>query len=628
MSKINLSNVKLGNFKMSKLNSIMFKIPFMVTVMIIMLSVVIISVSISLATKEINAATASGFETSVNGFSSLIDSILSYQSILIESYANIPTIKEYMSTRSEAVQDRAIKTMTVLFDNNSYIVDLFMLSLDGKVIESYNGNKEEAGDDISSMYPELWQAFLAKNYNTTLSFNIYNHEDYIILPVLQGVRDDNNNVVGAFIAYVNWGKIIDESLKDSKDQFSEEKTLFVINNEMDIVYHNDKNRLFSKATESLVIPNNEDSGLLSYIREGEAISAFFKKLSSTEWVMVERTTDRLLYAPGRKMIFIGIIIGIIGVAISTAITIWYINGTIKPMKFIVEEAREMSEGNFAIDAAIKDRNDEIGELSHSFQVMRDKIITVITDVLAASSEIANAANEVYQGTEDLAQRTEYQASSLEETASSMEEMASTIKSSAQNSVDGNKVMIASKNAVKEGGVVIGDTTKMIEDVYAASAKIKDITKVIEDIAFQTNILALNAAVEAARAGDQGRGFAVVASEVRNLAQNSQTSAKNITVLIEDIYEKINKSAEMARHSQDIFNNIELKIEETSHIMNDISQTAVEQEAGVDQVNTAVTKMDSITQQNAALVEQSTAATKSLLDQAKHLEDLVAFFKVK
>ena len=628
MGKINLSGAKLGNFKMSKLNSIMFKIPFMVTVMIIMLSVVIISVSISLATKELNATTASGFETSVNGFSSLIDSILSYQSILIESYANIPTIKEYMSTRNEAVQDRAIRTMTVLFDNNDYIIDLFMLSLDGKIIESYNGSKDESGDDISSMYPALWQSFISKNYNTALSFNIYNHENYIILPVLQGVRDDNNNVVGAFIAYVNWGKIIDESLKDSKDQFSEEKTLFVINNELDIVYHNDKNRLFSKATESLVIPSNEDSGLLSYIREGEAISAFFKKLSSTEWVMVERTTDRLLYAPGRKMRFIGIIIGIIGVTISTVITIWYINGTIKPMKFIVEEAREMSEGNFAIDAAIKDRNDEIGELSHSFQVMREKIVTVITDVLAASSEIANAANEVYQGTEDLAQRTEYQASSLEETASSMEEMASTIKSSAQNSVDGNKVMIDSKNAVKEGGIVIGDTTKMIEDVYAASAKIKDITKVIEDIAFQTNILALNAAVEAARAGDQGRGFAVVASEVRNLAQNSQTSAKNITVLIEDIYEKINKSAEMARHSQDIFNNIELKIEETSHIMNDISQTAVEQEAGVDQVNTAVTKMDSITQQNAALVEQSTAATKSLLDQAKHLEDLVAFFKVK
>ena len=623
-----MKNLNIPFLKSLNLNSIAVKMPLMVTFMIIILSAVIITASITLATREINNITASGFETSVNGFSSLIDSILSYQSILIESYANIPTIKEYMSTRNEAVQDRAIRTMTVLFDNNDYIIDLFMLSLDGKIIESYNGSKDESGDDISSMYPALWQSFISKNYNTALSFNIYNHENYIILPVLQGVRDDNNNVVGAFIAYVNWGKIIDESLKDSKDQFSDEKTLFVINNEMDIVYHNDKNRLFSKATESLVIPNNEQSGLLSYVREGEAISAFFKKLSSIEWVMVERTTDRLLYAPGRKMRFIGIIIGIIGVAVSTVITIWYINGTIKPMRFIVEEAREMSEGNFAIDAAIKDRNDEIGELSHSFQVMREKIVTVITDVLAASSEIANAANEVYQGTEDLAQRTEYQASSLEETASSMEEMASTIKSSAQNSVDGNKVMIDSKNAVEEGGVVISDTAKMIEEVYEASAKIRDITKVIEGIAFQTNILALNASVEAARAGDQGRGFAVVASEVRNLAQNSQASAKNITLLIEDIYEKINKSAEMARHSKEIFNNIEMKIEETSKIMNDISQTAVEQEAGVDQVNTAVTKMDSITQQNAALVEESTAASKSLLDQANHLEELMGFFKVK
>ena len=209
----------------------------------------------------------------------------------------------------------------------------------------------------------------------------------------------------------------------------------------------------------------------------------------------------------------------------------------------------------------------------------------------------------------------------------MEEMASTIKSSAQNSVDGNKVMIDSKNAVLEGGSVIANTTKMIEDVYESSAKIKDITKVIEGIAFQTNILALNASVEAARAGEQGRGFAVVASEVRNLAQNSQASAKDITLLIEDIYEKINKSAEMARHSQEIFNNIEMKIEETSKIMSDISQTAVEQEAGVDQVNTAVSKMDSITQQNAALVEESTAASKSLLDQANHLKDLMSLFKL-
>ena len=624
MKKLNIAS----NFKVRKLNSIMVKIPLMVIIMIVILSLTIITVSIALANKELNQVTASGFETSVNGFSSLIDSILSYQSTLIESYANIPTIKEYMSNHSEEVQNRAIRTMTVLFDNNDYIIDLLMLDLNGKVIESYNGSKELTGTDIATKYNRLWSSFVAQNYKTTLSYSIYKEGNDVILPVLQGVKDDNNTVVGAFIAYVNWGKIIDESLKDSQDQFSADKTLFIINDYLDIVYHNNKDRLFSKATESLVISENETSGLLNYVREGVGISAFFKKLSMTKWVMVERITDNLLYAAGRKMIVIGIIIGILGVIISAFIIVWYINGTIKPIKFIVKEAHDMAEGNFVLDTNIKDRNDEIGELSHSFQVMREKIVSVITDVLEASTEIANAATELYKGGEDLAERTEYQASSLEETASSMEEMASTIKSSAQHSIDGNNVMIDSKNAVEEGAIVIGNTTKMIEDVYESSAKIKNITKVIEDIAFQTNILALNASVEAARAGEQGRGFAVVASEVRNLAQNSQASAKDITLLIEDIYDKINKSAEMARHSQEIFNNIETKIEETSKIMNDISHTAVEQEAGVDQVNTAVSKMDSITQQNAALVEEATAASKSLLDQAKHLEDLMSFFRVK
>ena len=197
-----MKNLNIPFLKSLNLNSIAVKMPLMVTFMIIILSAVIITASITLATREINNITASGFETSVNGFSSLIDSILSYQSILIESYANIPTIREYMSSHNEEVQNRAIQTMTVLFDNNNHIVDLFMLSLDGKIIESYNGSKAEAGEDIKSMYPELWQAFVSKNYKTTLSYNIYQHDNYIILPVLQGVKDSNNNVVGSFIAYV------------------------------------------------------------------------------------------------------------------------------------------------------------------------------------------------------------------------------------------------------------------------------------------------------------------------------------------------------------------------------------------------------------------------------------------
>ena len=394
------------------------------------------------------------------------------------------------------------------------------------------------------------------------------------------------------------------------------------------VYHNINETIGITPNASLKPPAGQSSGIFRYNFNDVNRTAFFKKMKSQPWFMMAGITHNLLYAESKKMTIIGILLGIAGVIISSLVSGFYIGRTIKPIKNIVDEAQEMAKGNFMFKSQMTTREDEIGELSNSFDTMRNRFVEVISEVLAASKEIASAASELHKGSEDLAQRTEYQASSLEETASSMEEMASTIKSSAQNSVDGNNVMIASRNAVVEGGSVIANTTKMIEDVYSASAKIKDITKVIEDIAFQTNILALNAAVEAARAGDQGRGFAVVASEVRNLAQNSQTSAKDITVLIEDIYEKINKSAEMARHSQDIFRDIEVKIEETSKIMSDISQTALEQEAGVDQVNTAVSKMDGITQQNASLVEEATAASKSLLDQANHLEDVVAFFKVQ
>ena len=200
-----------------------------------------------------------------------------------------------------------------------------------------------------------------------------------------------------------------------------------------------------------------------------------------------------------------------------------------PLKVLVAEAEEMSKGAFIL-RKIKFKRNEIGDIAYSFKNMRDAMIKIINEVNDTSEKINAAALELTRGSDDLSARTDSQAASLEETSSAIEEMASTIKSSASHSVEGNDMMISSKKAVENGASVISETTKNIEEVYEASAKIKNITKTIEDIAFQTNILALNASVEAARAGDQGRGFAVVASEVRNLAQNSQASAKDITIV--------------------------------------------------------------------------------------------------
>ena len=301
----------------------------------------------------------------------------------------------------------------------------------------------------------------------------------------------------------------------------------------------------------------------------------------------------------------------------------------KNLRLCVHLASEISNGNLTvkIDESKMTGNSEFASLLGSLHNMVNHLREIIAKVLESSKEISDAATEIAQGNTDLSSRTELQASHLEETASSMEEIASTIKSSADNSVRGNQMMQDSEKSVQEAGEIIEATTNNIELVFEASNKITDITKIIENIAFQTNILALNAAVEAARAGEQGKGFAVVASEVRNLAQTSQSSVKDITSLIADANDKIKTATETARKSKEIFMDIEQKIEDTSKIMQDISAMAVEQQAGVDQVNIAVSQMDQSTQQNASLVEEATASSEALMGQAKELVELMNFFKV-
>ena len=346
------------------------------------------------------------------------------------------------------------------------------------------------------------------------------------------------------------------------------------------------------------------------------------------WVIAMSMFDSEIYATNKQLILISSLVAVVAIVLLTIFVYLFIKRLMGHLGSIIKEAKEIEAGNLTYAANEHKRKDELGILFDSFRNMRKKLTEIISQVHSSSEKITYAAQELANGNADLSKRTESQAASLEETASSMEEMASTIKSSTSHSVEGNNMMKESMDSIKNAGVIIEETTKSIEEVSEDSEKIKNITKVIEGIAFQTNILALNAAVEAARAGEQGKGFAVVASEVRNLAQNSQTSAKDITNLIDVIYDKINKSAEKAKESQQIFEDLEKKLEETSNIMRDISETAIEQQSGVDQVNIAVSQMDTVTQQNAALVEESSAAAESLLNEARELEDAMSFFKLK
>jgi len=257
----------------------------------------------------------------------------------------------------------------------------------------------------------------------------------------------------------------------------------------------------------------------------------------------------------------------------------------------------------------------------------DQLKQIVGRIQSSASSINLAAGEIASGNTDLSRRTEQQAANLEETAASMEELTSTVKQNAEHARQANQLAIGAHGVASQGGEVVGQVVTTMSAIEASSKKIAEIISVIDGIAFQTNILALNAAVEAARAGEQGRGFAVVASEVRTLAQRSAAAAKEIKGLIDDSVGKVAEGSSLVHQAGSTMGEIVASVQRVTDIMAEISAASQEQSAGIEQVNQTVVQMDETTQQNAALVEEATAAARAMEDQAAQLADAVAIFRL-
>ena len=275
-----------------------------------------------------------------------------------------------------------------------------------------------------------------------------------------------------------------------------------------------------------------------------------------------------------------------------------------------------------------DSQDEVGALKGALKQMNASLVAIVGRVRAGTETLSVASREIASGHADLSRRTESQAASLEETASSMEELTGTVRQNADNARLANRLVGTTSEIAVRGGQVVGEVVATMATIKASSNRIADITGVIDGIAFQTNILALNAAVEAARAGEQGRGFAVVASEVRSLAQRSASAAKEIKMLIEDSVSQVDAGGALVSEAGRTMGDIVAAVGRVAGIMGEIAEASAEQTAGIEQVNQAIAQMDEITQQNAALVEQATAATESLQHQAAELVDAVSVFRVE
>ena len=335
----------------------------------------------------------------------------------------------------------------------------------------------------------------------------------------------------------------------------------------------------------------------------------------------EQEADRV-YVTTRILIgALSLVAAIIAVLASLFVT----RSITRPLKEAVMVAETVAAGDLTSRIEAKSK-DETGQLMHALKNMNDSLLGIVGQVRTGTDTIATASAQIAAGNHDLSSRTEQQASSLEETASSMEELTSTVRQNADNARQANQLAVTASDVAIKGGAVVSQVVETMSSINDSSKKMADIISVIDGIAFQTNILALNAAVEAARAGEQGRGFAVVATEVRGLAQRSASAAREIKALIDDSVSKVGEGTKLVADAGATMEEVVASIRRVHDIMGEITTASSEQSEGIEQVNQAITQMDQVTQQNAALVEEAAAAAESMQDQAASLLQAVSVFR--
>ena len=335
----------------------------------------------------------------------------------------------------------------------------------------------------------------------------------------------------------------------------------------------------------------------------------------------------VLYASSRAWI-IALLAGSVALGALGAllITRWLVQRLGGEPDYAVEIAGKIAAGELSV--AVHTEPNDRSSLLFAMKTMRDSLADIVGQVRGATDTIASASDQIAAGNLDLSARTEQQASSLEQTAASMEELTSTVGQNADSARQANQLAVSASAIAQQGGLVVSQVVDTMGSIHASARKIVDIIGVIDGIAFQTNILALNAAVEAARAGEQGRGFAVVASEVRNLAQRSAAAAKEIKGLIGDSVEQVEAGSQLVSQAGATMEEVVVSVRRVTDIMGQITSAGQEQSAGITQVNQAIAQMDAVTQQNAALVEEATAASQSMQDQASALAKLVSVFRLE
>jgi methyl-accepting chemotaxis protein len=322
-----------------------------------------------------------------------------------------------------------------------------------------------------------------------------------------------------------------------------------------------------------------------------------------------------------------VLLGGVSLVVAVGFAWWVTRSITRPMAEAVHLARRVAAGDLDQQVTLRSQ-DECGQLLQALGDMSESLTHIVGRVRQGADTMATATSQIAAGNLDLSSRTEEQASALEQTSASMQELAQTVKQNFESGQHANRLAESASEVAVKGGAVVSQVVQTMEAINESSRRIADIIGVIDGIAFQTNILALNAAVEAARAGEQGRGFAVVASEVRNLAGRSATAAKEIKGLIIDSVSNVSEGCKLVEQAGSTMDEIVVHVRRVADLMREITEASQDQTSGIEQISQAVGQMDQVTQQNAALVEESAAAAQSLEHQSKQLQEAVSVFRLR